>query len=233
MKMYFYFIVISVFVLSSCQKELSFETSGTGGTGTGTGTGTRTDCKACAYMPVCNGSYYTYNDTLTTSASIVTDTLQFVKDTTIDSKTFVKIYSPLSDTYSYYNCTDGATRVIAYNNPTIGGSTITADITLIKANLPVGGTWQDSLINPAGQQVIYKNSIVEKGVSRTVNGQTFNDVIHVKSQSGVVIPFIGYTQITESDYYFARGVGPVDILTVYSSTGLTLEHRTIKTYHIP
>jgi len=233
MKLFFYLIVI-VAVFSSCQKELSFETAGAGGTGTGTGTGTSTDCKSCAYMPVCNGSYYTFNDTVSTSTSVVTDTLEFIKDTTIDSKTFVKIYSPLSGTNSYYNCTDGATRIIAYDNPTIGGSTITVtDITLIKANLPVGGTWEDSLVNPAGQQVVYKDYIVAKGISVTVNGQVFNDVIHVHSQSGVVIPFVGYTAITESDYFFAKGIGPVEVLTVYSGTGIILEHRTIKSYHIP
>ncbi|MEO5595506.1 MAG: hypothetical protein ABIR15_11320 [Chitinophagaceae bacterium] len=227
----------AVFIFSSCQKELSFEITPANGTGTGTGTGgaTSTDCKSCVYMPVCDGTWYTFADTLGTVASIFTDTLRFSKDTTIDSKTFTKIYSPASKTYAYYNCTDGATRLIQYNTTSLAGNTISKlDITFLKANLAVGGKWQDMLTNPLGQQVIYTDSIVAKGISRTINGKTFSDVIHVSVETGVNDSSIGgYFAFSVTDYYFAKGIGLIEALISYPSTGIVIEHRAIKSYYIP
>ncbi|MEO5683101.1 MAG: hypothetical protein ABIQ88_10705 [Chitinophagaceae bacterium] len=235
MKKMFYLTLIASIVLTACQKELSFETSGVnGGTTGGTGGTTSTDCKSCSYMPVCNGSAFTYADTMFTASSLVTDSFRVIKDTSIDGKTFVKIYSPLSSTYTYYNCTDGATRLIAYNANTLAGNTITvADITFIKANLPVGGTWQDKLTNPSGQQVIYNSKIVAKGMSRTLNGQTFNDVIHVFVEGGIDVPLLGFTVFTNTDYYFAKNIGLIETVISDPQSGTVIQHRAIKSYFIP
>ena len=226
-------MVIAAVALTGCQKELSFETSGVPG-GTGTGGSSSADCKACVYFPVCDGSVYTYYDTLSTNASVITDTFHFIKDTIIDNKTFVKNFSPLTQAYTYFNCTDGATRIIAYNASTLGGNTLSvADLTMLKANLPAGGVWQDKLTNPFGQQVTYLDSIAAKGVSRTVNGKTFPDVIQVNQQSGVDVPLLGFIVVTEGDYYFARGVGQIEVVITDPATGTVIQHRAIKSYYIP
>ena len=231
-------IIIASMVLTACQKQLNFDTPPTGnGTGGGGSTGggtTSTDCKSCIYMPVCDGSWYTYTDTLATTPSVTTDTLRFVKDTTIDSKTFVKIYSPISKSTTFYNCTDGATRLITYNVGTAGGNTVSvADITFIKANLPVGGKWTDKLANPLGQEVNYNSTIVEKGISRTLNGKTYNDVIHVNTETGVNAPGFGFIATNSTDYYFAKGIGLIEALLTDASGSFVIEHKTIKAYYIP
>jgi hypothetical protein len=236
MKKNFYLILTAIIIFTSCQKDLTFDNSGVPktGTGTGTGTGSNSDCKACSYLPMCNGAWYTYNDTLGGTASSTTDTLLVIKDTTIDSKTFAKIYSPVSKTNIYYNCTNGASRLIAYNSTTFGGSNITvADITILKANLPLGGTWKDQLTNPTGQQVTYADSIVEKSISRTVNGKTYNDVIHVYVETGIDVPVLGFLVVTITDYYFAKGVGQIEAIISDATSGVIFEHRALKSYFIP
>ena len=240
MKKFTHLVLVVCLAVTACQKEISFETPGAnnasgGSNGGSTGGGSSTaDCKACVYMPVCNGSYYTYFDTLYTSASLVTDTFRFVKDTTIDSKTFTAIYSPLTGSVSYYNCTDGATRLVAYNVGTAGGSTVkAADITFLKANLSVGATWQDKLTNPIGQEVTYKSKIIEKGITRTLNGQTFTDVIHTTQETGVEVTGFGFTAVTTSDYYFAKGVGLIETIAKENTGGSVYQHRVIKSYYIP
>ena len=237
MKKWIPFVAALVVIASSCQKELSYENSGLSGggaTGGTSGGSSSTDCKACLYMPVCNGAYYTFYDTLPTSTTIVTDTFRVIKDTSISSKTFVKIFSPLTQAYNYYNCTDGATRVIGYNQNTLGGNTILlADITFIKANLPVGGTWQDNFNNPLGQPIVYNSKIAEKSISRTINGKVFTDVIHVYTEAGIDVPILGFTVVGATDYYFAKGVGLVEAVLTNPSTGTVDQHRAIKDYYIP
>ena len=230
------FIAVLVLIASSCQKELSFDNSGVSGGGTTGGTtgGTSTDCKACVYMPVCNGAYYTFYDTLPGSTSITTDTFRVIKDTSIAGKTFVKVFSPLTQAYNYYNCTDGATRVIGYNKTTQAGNTIIlADVTFIKANLPVGGTWQDNFNNPLGQPVVYNSKIAAKSISRTINGKVFPDVIHVYTEAGIDVPILGFTVVGVTDYYFAKGVGLVEAVLTNPATGTIDQHRVIKDYYIP
>jgi hypothetical protein len=237
MKKIILFIAVPSLVFSSCQKELNFDNSGVSGggsTGGTTGGGSSTNCKACVYVPVCNGAYYTFYDTLSSGTNIIADTFRVIKDTTIAGKTFAKIFSPLTKAYNYYNCTDGATRVIGYNKNTAGGNTLTVvDITLIKANLPVGATWQDNITNPLGQQVVYNSKIVAKSISRTINGQVFPDVIHVYTETGIDLPLLGFTVLGSTDYYFARGVGLVEAVIEDPNSGTVIQHRAIKNYFIP
>ncbi len=233
--------IISSIMLSACQKEITFDSSGVPGSNTGNnggnsgGTGnTSTNCKSCSYMPVCDGSWYTFLDTLNSVPAITTDSIRFVKDTTIDSKTFVKLYSPLSNSYSYYNCTDGATRAIVYDANTFGGGTISvADIIILKANLPAGGSWTNQVVNPIGQLAKYNFTIKEKGISRTLNGKTYNDVIHVYAETGIDVPTIGFTLVSITDYYFAKNIGLIENIISQPISGAVLQHRVVKSYYVP
>ena len=235
----FYFFVVSV-ILVSCQKELSVENNGSGGGstggggGTGGGTGGNAGCKDCIYIPMCDGSWYTYNDTLVGTAQVVTDTLKYVKDTTISNLTFKKFNSVTSPNSTYTNCTNGVTRIIGYNAVGAGGSTVSViDLTMLKANSPTNTTWTDIIVNPTGQQVQYIDSIREKGVSRVVNGVTYPDVIHVFVTTGIDIPVLGLFVTNTTDYYYDRGVGLIEAVINDPNSGMILEHRTIKAYFIP
>ncbi|MFT3933381.1 MAG: hypothetical protein QM726_07200 [Chitinophagaceae bacterium] len=236
MKQFLPFAIIIAFIFSSCQKQLQFDTADTGNNNNnGNNTGSSSDCKACVYFPMCDGSQYSYIDTISGAASVRTSTIKIAKDTTIDSKSFQKVYTAESpSTYQYYNCTDGLTRIIAYNGTTLNGNTITViDLRLISANQPVGTTWTDKITNPLGQEVDYVNTIKSKGISKTVNGQTFSDVIFVEVETGVNAPPIGYFNTNITEYYYAKGVGLVETVLRDATTGAIFQHSVIKSYKLP
>ena len=236
MKTKFVYLFILSAILFSCKKELSFEngTGNAGGGGTVGGTGGTAGCKDCIYIPMCDGSWYTYNDTITGTTQIATDTLKYAKDTTIGSLTFKKFYSSTVQNSTFTNCTNGVTRIITYNAVGASGSTVSAiDLTLLKANLAVNSTWTDIIVNPIGQQVQYIDSIKEKGVSRTVSGINYPDVIHVFVTTGIDIAGIGFIVTNTTDYYYARGVGLIEAIIADPNSGTILQHRTLKNYFIP
>ena len=232
MKMrFFYLVTIVCAILVSCEKEKSYES----GSGTGTsGSVSNADCKACIYIPICDGAWYNYADTTAGLAQTVSDTFRYVKDSVIGAKTFKKFLSTSQQTYSFFNCTDGDTRLLSYGAVTSSGATVSkVELSLLKANLPLSGTWTDTLINGSGQTVIYADSIAQKAVSRTVNGQTFPDVIQVHVETSIYVPGFGSLTTNATDYYYARAVGLIEVIAEDFTTNTVFEHRTIKTYFIP
>ena len=230
-----YLLILSL-VFISCKKELSLEhsTSSGGSSGGSGGTGGNTGCKDCIYIPMCDGSWYTYNDTLIGTAQIATDTLRYVKDSTISGLSFKKFTSATGQNSTFTNCNNGVSRIISYNPIGVGGTTVSViDITLLKAGLPINGTWTDIVNNPTGQQVQYIDSIKEKNVSRVVNGVTYPDVIHVFVTTGIEFPILGFFVTNTTDYYYAKGVGLIEAIIIDPNSGTVLQHRTLKTYFIP
>ncbi|MCX6317616.1 MAG: hypothetical protein NTW29_10015 [Bacteroidetes bacterium] len=221
-------------LMISCQKEVDFENTGTGSGSGGGGGGGSSVCKACSYIPMCDGTVYSYYDTLLTGTpSITADTLSYIKDTTFSGRTYRKFITKGYTTPYYTNCTSGTFRNAVLNVGATGGTIAKLELILLKDDLPVNGTWTDTVTNGLGQTVYYKNKIIAKAVSRTLHTNTFPDVIHVQSENGVDLPFVGYMAVGVSDYYYAKGVGPVEV-RVASADGLTVyQHRVIKSYNIP
>jgi hypothetical protein len=226
--------ILGIIIISSCQKELTFENAdNAGGTGGGNGGGS-TVCKACSYVPYCDGSVYSYYDTLLAGSPAVTsDTLQYVKDTTFSGRTYRKFITKGSTTPVYTNCTNGTFRTVLLNVGATGGSIPKIELQMLKDNLAVNGTWNDTIQNGLGQTVIYKNTIKEKAVSRTLHTNTFTDVIHVQADAGVEVPFLGFFITNRSEYYYARGVGLVEALIANEDGTVVYQHRVIKSYNIP
>jgi hypothetical protein len=218
----------------SCQKEVSLENSSGNGGGTGGGGINTGACKDCIYFPMCDGSWYTYDVLLGGTTQVVTDTFRYVKDTTIGNLVFKKMLSAAQKTYSYQNCTNGASRSINYNAVSAGGTTVSKiDITPLKANLPVNGTWTDTITNGAGQAVLYNYTLKEKGVSRTVNGKVFPDVIHVYFETGIDLPLFGFFVTNTSDYYYAKGVGFIESEIKDALSGTVIQQQFIKAWFVP
>jgi len=230
----FYLLLLSG-LFFSCQKELSIENgSGSSGGGGGTGGGSSSVCKDCIYIPMCDGSWFTYNDTLMGTAQVLTDTLKYIKDTTISNLVFRKFTSATIQNSTYTNCSSGTTRIITYNAVGAGGSSVSKiNLTMLKASQPVNTTWTDTIINPTGQPVLYTDSIKEKGISRTVNGKTYSNVIHVYVETGIDLPFLGFFITNTTDYYYASGVGLIEAIIADPNSGTILEHRALKSYFIP
>lgn len=234
------FIVLIFFglIISSCEKEFVVENydpainqgnPDTTGVGDTTGIGdTSRNCKACAYIPVCNGATYTYADTMLGQPASTTQNIQIVKDTLIGSLTFQKLADG-----NFMNCKNGETTTLAYNQATAGGATIPeVRLIMLKANEPVGSTWTSTIDNN-GTLVEYVYKIVYKGEARTVAGRNYTDVINVNmitytSLGGVRVEY------SKTDYFYARGVGLIEAIIYNSSTGGSVQyHRVLQSYLIP
>ena len=104
----------------------------------------------------------------------------------------------------------------------------------MKENEPVGATWTE--INPGsgtGVDNSYEYEIIAKGISRTVLGTTFPDVIHVHQTLSANMPFIGTIVMAETDYYFGKNVGLIESETIDGMLGTQLQHRVLQSYSIP
>ena len=104
-------------------------------------------------------------------------------------------------------------------------------ITTLKENAAVGTLWSDT-ITLNGQDAVYTYTIVSKGMPKTVAGITYADVIHVHEQttidlSGTVIP------AGKSEYYFARGIGLIESLSIDDFTSTQLLHHVLISATIP
>ncbi|UAY51940.1 hypothetical protein [Ferruginibacter albus] len=214
------------------------DSNNSGGTGGNNGGGTTTtDCKACAYTPTCQGSTYVQVYSLNGTTSERTTTYKSVTDTSIGGATYKKIVSNdgmSGDVASYLNCDNGIYTQIAYNATSLTGSASATMIKQIglKVNVPVGTTWTDNInasYNGITVTNTYKHTIKGIGISKTVEGVTYNDVIQVEVEitteyNGISIP----SGIAE--YYFAKGVGTIE--TDITNNGST-SSISLKSYNIP
>ena len=104
-------------------------------------------------------------------------------------------------------------------------------ITTLKENAAIGSPWKDT-ITANGQDAIYNFTIVSKGMPKTVVGNTYTDVIHVHEQTtidllGTVIP------AGQSEYYFARGIGLIESISIDDFTGIQILHHVLISASIP
>jgi hypothetical protein len=99
------------------------------------------------------------------------------------------------------------------------------EITQLKENEPVGATWTNSgMVN--GVTSNYKFTIAAKGITKTVEGKEFKDIIHVKLESTFTYMGQTFPYPEVFNYFYAKGVGLV--LTEYGTNTLPLKTYTIK-----
>ena len=72
------------------------------------------------------------------------------------------------------------------------------ELVYLKDSIEVGKKWTTS-VTSSGVPVIHNYEVLENGLTKTVNGMNFTDVVHVK----LTIPISGYT----ADAYYAPNVG--------------------------
>ncbi len=223
-------IIFIAIVFSSCQKDFTVETGLLPGGGSNS---EKNGCKDCIYYPICSGSVYKYSDTSAGSSTATASnyTLTYIKDTLIESKTYKK-FTGAGQQNTFFNCTSGVSTAIVLNGSTQGGILLPyVKITTLKENAAVGTLWSDT-ITVNGQDAVYTYNIVSKGITKTVAGVTYADVIHVHEQTtidlmGTVIP------AGQSEYYFARGIGLIESLSIDDFTGTQLLHHVLISASIP
>jgi hypothetical protein len=245
---YFLLAILFVVVITGCQKEL---------TGTDIPGSNAVTCKSCEYNPLCEGSYYTFIDTIQGGVvSERTDTIRIIKDSLIGGDKYQELKDNTgTGQRTFFSCKSGVTTSIALNtsiaNPAIPGGGInipSIKLTLLKSNEGVGASWKDTVKYdfdpgigfPISVLTVYTHTIISKGGTRVVLGKTFNDVIRVKQEielqiPGFPLPLPPGSTLPVSDYYYSKGIGLIE----YEQTadipgaGATLiNHRVLKDYLI-
>lgn len=174
------------------------------------------------YYPYKTGNSYSFVDSVGTAATAVGSTVNISGDSTIDGKTF-KRSAPASGAAKFVNTDGGVTTLVSFN----GADKITT--TVLKANEPVGATWTDNFTN-GGIPTNYEWKMIAKGLTRTVLGTTYNNVIQVHLNGTAEIPGQGKVVFADSDYFYAPNVGLIENVDFNTVTGKATMHRVLKTY---
>lgn len=144
------------------------------------------------YQPASKGSTWTYDGP-------VPSTLTSQGDTTINGKTYLLITNTVTPPQVFL-VENGVYSIWPSTTPTPGAEEI-----YLKENAPVGTTWSRTKSG-----TLYDYTISEIGISRTVSGHTYDNVIRVHLKQTFPNPITGPI-ITETDRYIARGVGIIEV----------------------
>ena len=205
MKPFILLLSLSV-VLFSCQKQVDFDSpQGSGGSGTG-GTGT--------FQPISKNSYWKYHETGT-----------FTGDFTITSTGEKRSVNGIN--YSVFSATPGTTiseelfgtsghDLYQFFEGPIPNSTTGISMNMLYANdtASVGYTWNNTAGQANGLTAYTPGIILEKGISLTVGGKTYDNVIHSQIVLQYEYPIVGIVSVATYDYFIAKNVGIVRIVSV-------------------
>lgn len=241
MKIRFITALAAVALFTSCQKDFSAEYGALPQTNATISTNALgvNNCKASPYFPVCTGSEYHYTDT---RGAISTDntqgapsnyTLTYFGDSTIENKTYQKIKG-INNQVTFFNSTYGVlTQIVLNLNPQSNIAVPYYKFTIVKSNEPVGATWRDVLVIPNNPNEISDHTIVAKGLTRTVGGITYNDVIQIRQD--ITSATYGTTPYMHIDQYMAKGVGLIESVSYsdYNGASSIMVHHKLVSAVVP
>lgn len=159
------------------------------------------------YSPLTTGSTWTYSSTEDTSAATTFTATVTDKDTTVNGRTY-KVLTTSDASGNIYMTREDSNYYRFSSFPQIGINGF--EELYLKDNRPVNSPWtatQNFTLSgsPIPLTATLTYNITEKGISHSVNGQTYNDVIHVNVDINVFSVSIG-----GGDFYYAKGIGLID-----------------------
>ncbi|WP_439882654.1 hypothetical protein ACSX1A_05675 [Pontibacter sp. MBLB2868] len=149
------------------------------------------------YVPTTKGSTWSYGGASPYTLTATGNTK------VIDGKTYAEMETKQgSETRKSYVLKEKGVYTAIGMDPTMGNFALM----FLKEETPVGKPWfQTSTIN--GMDATMTFTILEKGATKTVQGNTFKDVIHVEMVSTYTQAEMGIEFNLTSEYYWAKGVG--------------------------
>lgn len=206
-------------IMAGCSKEASFEINTGGNTG-GNGNG-GSQGGSDSYQPTSANSYWHYKETGDiTDESTVTATGQkstingidyYIFNTTSQQTTGpYQSYMGVKD-HNYYNLGQGSQQ----------GVTFSLNFLYLNDTASVGYTWNNNAGQGNGFTAHTPGKIMERGISLTVNGKTFNNVIHTQGNLVYDIPGLGTLNSATYDYYVAKGVGIIRVIAAVGDASIT------------
>lgn len=225
-----FFLSALILIAAGCKLDPPIYPDGTDTTNN-PGTVTPPNNSATGYQPTTKGSTWKYTTTVDATTLVQTTTmtgatlkinnkLYYAATTTLDADKGYTYYYHENDSYSYRSDMISPDLVIEY--------------IYLKDNWDIGKTWiapitDSGLLNGFPAQIIGK--IVEKDITKAVGGKTYNNVIHthLELQYNTTGSFVTYQDI---DYYIAKGVGIVYIVTKNSTNSTGTNTTTLTDYTI-
>ena len=166
------------------------------------------------FMSLTTGSTWNFkltNNPSSTSIPITNYTLTATSgDSVANAKTY-KIFTNSSGANEYYNIIGSDYYTYRKLPAALGGTSI--EVLYLKDNAALNDTWsQTTPITVSGftLSLTLINKIAQKGISKTVNGIIYTDVIDVEtslSVSGIPVP---YTLTSDIHYYYAPKFGQIE-----------------------
>ncbi|WP_341841997.1 hypothetical protein [Chitinophaga caseinilytica] len=201
-------LAVAVLAFSACTKEKSKETPIKGTT--------------CDYAPYFTGATFSYN-----MVDGSTDTLRYTLLVKGDSMISGQPWRVLEDVdmgdKSLFRCGGGEYETMADFSDIPGAQADKFHTVYLRDNLPPGGSWTESVlvdIPILGKvNVTVTHTIIQKGAPKTTKqGQTFDDVIGVRTEASV--PPVYPAQEIFTNFY-AKGVGLIQLESPTDTTYIT------------
>lgn len=178
--------------------------------------------ESTSYMTLTVGSSRSYelkNNTPPSSTTNYTIT-STNRDTTVNGRSY-HVFSSSTGGSEYYAQSGG--DYYTYQILPVAIGTTNVEILFLKDNAAVGATWLAASAPltvpgiPIPLTININNTIAEKGLSRTVNGKSYTDVIRVSSTISVAgLPGGGVT--SDINYFYAPKYGLIENSVVLSAT---------------
>lgn len=167
------------------------------------------------FMTLTTGSTWNYQvtDNPTTTPVVSNYTVTATnRDSVANAKTY-KIFTATGRPNEYYNITGTEYYTYRALPASFGGTNL--EVLYLKDNAAVNETWaQTAPITVSGfpLTLTLTNKIAQKGITKVVNGITYNDVTDVETTFtvGGIPVFIPYTLTTDIHYYFAPKFGQIE-----------------------
>jgi hypothetical protein len=178
-----------------------------------------------SFLPVTTNSTWTYDTKNNINSATGTYTLKVTgKDTSIGSKTY-KVCSKTAGENEYY--LKSGSDYYQFANFAVANQKV--ELLYLKDNVNPGLSWDQTIsITVPGlptATATLTNKVEEKGISYTVGGKTYSNVIRVKSTIGAItIPGLptAIIPITDINSYYAAGIG-----RIYSRTKISITIPTV------
>ena len=190
-----------------------------------------------------NVTYYDVYDTTATAQTHVTDTLTSLpagNDTTIGGRIYHIFTRTNGNVHDYYNITNN-NNYYRFQSYVISGNNVQAENLYLKDSTAAGASWSfpvnfnvtaGGISTPVSATIT--NAITQTGLTKTVNGVTYNDVILVTTTiSSTTISGLGGTITTDIRSYYAKKYGLIDgIYKIHVVVGLAGIDNTINSHTI-
>ena len=202
-------------LMSSCQKELLFDTPvSPGGGGGGI---TPTVCNT--YFPLTTGNKWTFNQ----GGMIQVNTV-ITPDTVINGKTFKRLSSVSAGVTNINFAEEENGNVYVFQNLAAGSSGASGAVLLnpLRTNAAVGEKWNDTItVNGFTERFAY--TMVEKNIAYQVDTLHFSNVIHVQYKVRLDLPPVYTDELSQiTDIWYAKCVGAIEIKNQAVLLGVTV-----------